>query len=137
MRGEMERPEYDAALTIELGGAGWGKVDVTALMDGSLGAQEGHRPLMIRTVRRLREAGLKTGALTNNWKSDRTAEEEVEHGKFTALFDAFVESSQTGLQKPDPAIYELALKELGGLPAEEVGSPCLPPLFSLIQPQFT
>lgn len=30
-----------------------------------------------------------------------------------ALFDAFVESSVTGLQKPDPKIYELALKELG------------------------
>ena len=89
MRNEMKRPEYDRALEAELAEAGWGEVDVTALMDGSLGAQEGHRPLMIRTIRRLREGGLLTGALTNNWASDPlpdAAEEALrvaEHEKFT------------------------------------------------------
>ena len=126
MRGAMARPEYDVALAAELEEAGFGEVDVGALMEGTFGAQGGHRPLMIRTIRRLREAGLLTGALTNNWASDplpdpaEQAAAEAEHAKFTSLFDAFVESSVTGLQKPDPAIYELALKELGGLPAAEV-----------------
>jgi putative hydrolase of the HAD superfamily len=126
MRNELKRPEYDRALEAELMSAGWGKVDVTALMDGSLGAQSGNRSLMIRTIRRLRDAGLLTGALTNNWASDPlpdAADEmmrQSEHAKFTALFDAFVESSVTGLQKPDPAIYCLALQELGGIPPSEV-----------------
>lgn len=72
----------DVALAAELASAGWGEVDVTMLMDSTFGAQAGedsfppspldwwwwwerahgaklhlhvgHRPLMIRAIRRLR-----------------------------------------------------------------------------------
>ena len=41
-------------------------------------------------------------------------------GEVMAHFDVIVESSRTGLRKPDPAIYELVCRELGVEPPEAV-----------------
>jgi hypothetical protein len=103
-------------------------LDVEALLDDVFGAQGGHRPLMIRALKRLRRkhGGLLIGALTNNWVAEPEVDEaaevarQAETAAFRALFDVFVESSVTGLQKPDPRIYQLALSQLGQLPAESV-----------------
>jgi putative hydrolase of the HAD superfamily len=35
-----------------------------------------------------------------------------------ALFDVVIDSSAVGMRKPDPAIYRLALQELGGVVPE-------------------
>jgi putative hydrolase of the HAD superfamily len=74
------------------------------------------RPLMTEALRRLRAHGLKTAALTNNWKSE--GESSDRHG-LRPLFDHFIESSVVGLRKPDPAIYRLAFAEMG-LPGEKI-----------------
>eukprot|EP01047_Picozoa_sp_COSAG01_P023206 COSAG01_NODE_1399_length_10465_cov_3.558267_3_plen_310_part_00 len=102
-------------------------LDVEALLDDVFGAQGGHRPLMIRALKRLRKhGGLLIGALTNNWVAEPEVDEvaeaarQAESAAFRALFDVFVESSVTGMQKPDPRIYQLALSQLGQLPAETV-----------------
>ena len=71
------------------------------------------RPAMLEALERLREHGLKTAALTNNWSSDG----QDRHG-LRPYFDVFVESSVVGLRKPDPRIYELALERIG-VAAEE------------------
>jgi putative hydrolase of the HAD superfamily len=119
MRSDISREQFVVDLSSELANAKQAPIHVGALLDEAFGAQGGHRPLMIRTIRRLREGGYMTGALTNNWAreplDDAAAEAAAaaEHAKFTALFDAFVESSVSGLQKPDPAIYQLAMSELG------------------------
>lgn len=69
------------------------------------------RPQMLEAIRRIRERGLRVGALTNNWKrSDTRATTLREH------FHVFIESSVVGLRKPDPRIYELACRELGVAP---------------------
>jgi putative hydrolase of the HAD superfamily len=34
------------------------------------------------------------------------------------LFDAVIDSSEVGMRKPDPAIFSLALRELGGVAPE-------------------
>ncbi|MGM0452392.1 MAG: HAD family hydrolase [Thermodesulfobacteriota bacterium] len=70
------------------------------------------RPPMIEAVRRLRRGGYRTAALTNNWL---VADGATSTGLavLKAEFDVFVESSQTGLAKPDPRIYEQVLSELG------------------------
>jgi epoxide hydrolase-like predicted phosphatase len=66
-------------------------------------------------VARLRERGLRVGALTNNW-----AREETEPGphRLRRHFDVMIESQAVGLRKPDPRIYQLACRELGVAPAE-------------------
>jgi putative hydrolase of the HAD superfamily len=71
---------------------------------------------VVECVRALRAAGLKTALVTNNafeirdrWRAMLPIAE---------LFDDVVDSSEVGVRKPDPAIYELALERLGGLAAE-------------------
>lgn len=76
------------------------------------------RPVMIEAIRRLRRAGFRVAALTNNWVMEGPLAEGMNLLK--AEFDVFVESSRTGLQKPDPKIYELTLQELGIRPEESV-----------------
>jgi putative hydrolase of the HAD superfamily len=73
------------------------------------------RPAMLEAVRRLRAAGLKVAALTNNW-----ATEDGAAGLLRPLFDVVIESAVVGLRKPDPRIYELACRELDVPPADAV-----------------
>ncbi len=75
----------------------------------------GPRPAMLEALKRLRECGLATAALTNNWKSDG----QDRHG-LRPYFDVFLESSVVGLRKPDPRIYELALERIGVVAEEAV-----------------
>ena len=65
---------------------------------------------MLRAVSAVRERGLGTAAVTNNWvqASGGTLGEDVR-----SHFDVFVESAVVGVHKPDPRIYELALGALG------------------------
>jgi putative hydrolase of the HAD superfamily len=75
------------------------------------------RPAMLTAIRTIRSAGLKVGALTNNWASDD------QFHKMDVLrpeFDVFIESAKVGLRKPDPKIYELACRAFGVKPAEVV-----------------
>jgi epoxide hydrolase-like predicted phosphatase len=68
---------------------------------------------MLDGVRAFRRAGARTALLSNSWGDalayDRALLEE--------LFDAWVISSEVGLRKPDPAVYELAAERLGLAPA--------------------
>ncbi len=73
------------------------------------------RPVMLEAIRRLRAAGFKVAALTNNWISDDEGTRVL-----GPWFDAFIESAVVGLRKPDPRIYDLACRTLGVAPAEAV-----------------
>ena len=60
----------------------------------------------------------KLGVITNN----RTAEqqEKLRFLELTSLVDALITSEGVGVLKPDPAIFEAALRQLGARPAETV-----------------
>lgn len=69
-----------------------------------------HWPVVHR-IRELRRDGFATGLLTNNvkefgsaWRASIPVDE---------IFDAVVDSSEVGLRKPDPRIYELTCEKLG------------------------
>lgn len=64
---------------------------------------------MIDGVRALRAAGTRTALLSNSWGDAAIYARAL----LEQLFDAWVISSEVGLRKPDPAIYELAAQRLG------------------------
>ena len=67
-------------------------------------------PEMIDAARAVRSAGYRTAILTNNvreWGSWRTLWDADN------LVDVVVDSSQVGLRKPNPAIFELTVGQLG------------------------
>jgi putative hydrolase of the HAD superfamily len=75
------------------------------------------RPGMVEAVRRCHER-LRTGLVTNNFIL--VDEEQSQHPEVIAEFDVVIESSKTGLRKPDPRIYELACQQLDVEPEEVV-----------------
>jgi len=64
---------------------------------------------MVAAVRKLRDAGLPLGLLSNNVAP---MERSGPLGELLGLFDAIVESSVEGVRKPEPEIYERALTRL-------------------------
>lgn len=73
------------------------------------------RPEMLQAIRRIRSAGLRTAAVTNNWIS-----EEQAFAPIAELFDLVVESARLGIRKPDPRIFTYACEQLGVAPSKTV-----------------
>ena len=89
-----------------------------------MAAESVPREAMLTAIRRIRDSGLRTAALTNNWsRADGPDESESSVDVTRALrarFDVFVESSVEGLRKPDPRIYELACTRLEVAPSDAI-----------------
>jgi len=76
----------------------------------SLG-QDHDRTIVVDTVRKVREHGVRTAIVTNNireygdaWRGMVPVDE---------LFDVIVDSCEEGIRKPDPRIFMIALERLG------------------------
>jgi putative hydrolase of the HAD superfamily len=122
-RGELSFVEFCAAFDAECVAAG-GTVDTADLM-AAIGAGFGPRPPMLRAVQIIRERGLKTGALTNNWARDGAPDpagvtDRPGLSDVVGLFDVVVESAVVGLRKPDPRIYRFACERLAVEPADVI-----------------
>ncbi len=74
-------------------------------------------PGVIFTLRELRSRGVATGLISNCTEDVALVWDE---SPMAPLFDVAIFSARAGCMKPDPAIYELALAELG-----RDGSECL------------
>jgi epoxide hydrolase-like predicted phosphatase len=103
--GALTAPEFELAFGALLG------VEHPRLLQRMFGGME-HDAAMIDGVRALRRPGLGIALLSNSigGSYDRELLEE--------LFDAWVISSEVGLRKPDPAIYELTAERLALQPAD-------------------
>jgi epoxide hydrolase-like predicted phosphatase len=75
---------------------------------------------MLAALRAIRAHGLRTAALTNNWRADDGATMGDRQAGLFDLFDVVVESAVEGLRKPDPRIYELTCARVGVAPDEAV-----------------
>jgi len=107
-RGELTLSDFHAELEGEAAAEGF-TLDGARLM-AMVASGFGARPAMARAIGRIRDAGLRTAALTNNWpRSDDGAPSINGNG---LGFDVIVESAVVGLRKPDPRIYELVLTRL-------------------------
>jgi putative hydrolase of the HAD superfamily len=102
----LERSEYDHAAfdeafareSLALGHEVRGR-DVLPLLSGQI------RPEMVEALRRI-SARLKTGCITNNFKSmSASPMGGLYKGEIMGLFHHVIESAKAGLRKPDPRIY--------------------------------
>ncbi len=109
-RGEITLEEFATAFEAECMAAG-GEVragDMFEVLRGSGSAC----PEMLTAIGKIKDAGLKTAALTNNWVADDGVGMQDRVPVLGGLFDTIIESSIVGLRKPDPAIYELVCAQL-------------------------
>jgi epoxide hydrolase-like predicted phosphatase len=74
------------------------------------------REAMVSRTRTLRAEGYATALVTNNAREFGVAWRAVL--PLDELFDAVIDSSEVGVRKPDPAIFQHALDGLGGVAAE-------------------
>jgi epoxide hydrolase-like predicted phosphatase len=112
-RGELALVEARAAI-IALGAQRGIDLDPLRVLARMSAGGATRAPLVART-RALRDEGYKTALVTNNarefgasWRPLLPLDE---------LFDAVIDSSEIGVRKPNPAIFERALTEVGGVPA--------------------
>ena len=112
-RGELSMLEFYAAFDAEMAALGL-TVSGAAIMQ-RLADSTAIRPAAVQAIRKLRAAGRKVAALTNNWANDdQGSKMEI----LRQEFDVFIESTRVGLRKPDPRIYQLACSELGVAPPQ-------------------
>lgn len=110
-KGEIEVPHFEQHLAQALGERMGRPVEADGLVDRMLGYFR-HSPDMIALVRRAKERGIRTALLSNSWGMNYPED------LFDGMFDVLAISGQLGMRKPDPGIYEYALREIG-LPASQ------------------
>lgn len=76
-------------------------------------------PNLRETLLALRARSLKLGIISNTVVPGELLDEHLEQAGVLDLFTARIYTSQTGLRKPSRGIFELALRELGGVPPAE------------------
>jgi epoxide hydrolase-like predicted phosphatase len=116
-RGELSLDEFAEAFDVECAAAG-GRV-VTRELLAELATGAGPRAPMVTAIGTIRSRGLRTAALTNNWRGPDDDDLE-RRGGLDGLFDVVVESAVEGLRKPDVRIYELTLARLDVTAGEAV-----------------
>jgi putative hydrolase of the HAD superfamily len=70
-------------------------------------------PVMAAAVRAARDAGIRTGLVSNSWGTRR-----YDRALLAEVFDAVVISGEVGMRKPSPQIYHLAAERIGLAPPE-------------------
>ena len=76
----------------------------------------GARSEVVEFAKQLKASGMPTALLTNNAVEFREAWSRTV--PVDELFHHVIDSSEVGMRKPDPKIFELALERLGGVAAE-------------------
>lgn len=121
-RSELTEEEFDEAFAAETRAAGH---EVRGRELGKMMKLE-FRPAMIEAHRRIVEAGLKTGCITNNMPTSgakdwaRDAAERDWASEIMGRFEHVIESSKAGVSKPDPKIYQMMLDALAIAPEEAI-----------------
>lgn len=107
--GKIPQREYEVIIGRLLG------VDDHHLLTRALGGLR-PRPAVLDLVAQARGAGIRTGCLSNSWGDGEY--DPYDGWDLDAMFDAVVISGETGMRKPDQAIYQLTADKLGVPSAE-------------------
>jgi epoxide hydrolase-like predicted phosphatase len=116
-RGELDLDTFAVAFDAECAAAG-GAIETADLL-AAIHTGAGPRDEMVAAITRIRDHGLATAALTNNWP-DPEGDGVARRTGLGGLFDVVVESAIEGLRKPDVRIYELTCARLAVTPSEAV-----------------
>jgi putative hydrolase of the HAD superfamily len=106
-KGEVGDAEFERAFAARLGEG----IEPEGLI-GRLFAGLEPETAMLDLVRSAREAGVRTGLISNSWGTGIYDRAPLE------IFDATVISGDVGLHKPQPEIYELGAERIGVAPAD-------------------
>ncbi len=82
-------------------------VQAPALIDRLFAGSRPEEP-MLDAVLRARQAGIRTGLVSNSWGTRR-----YDRAMLSQLFDGVVISGEVGIRKPAPEIYELGAERIG------------------------
>ena len=110
-RGEMTMEDYGTEVRGELAAVGIDMDPFDVLR--RVGSGGIIRDDVVDHVRRVREAGHPTALVTNNIAEIRELWQALL--PLDELFGAVIDSSEVGVRKPDPKIFELALDAIGGV----------------------
>jgi putative hydrolase of the HAD superfamily len=99
--GEDFAPRFGALLGVE------DTTDLTQRLFAGVGPDEP----MVEAVRRVKQAGIRTGLISNSW-GDRGQYQDLD------IFDGVVISGDVGLNKPDPEIFLLGAERVGVSPEQ-------------------
>jgi putative hydrolase of the HAD superfamily len=119
-RGEIDVDEFARLFEAEAAEVGHclpGREVIDIVRTTSASTRATARPAMLAAVQRCRDLGVRLALITNNI---RPLSENPASAWLTDYFEVIVESCVTGVRKPEPKIYELALTELGVAPARAV-----------------
>lgn len=132
-RAEIDRRTFDVlfeAEAEELGHSLEGRA-VLAVLSGSI------RPAMVTALDLLKAEGFRLACITNNVSAGhgagmaRSGDSKNAYEQVFARFEHVIESSKTGLRKPDPRIYLMMCEQLGLEPEQciyldDLGINCKP-----------
>ena len=111
-RGELDLAAVREHILDEARSAGY-ELDLFEVLGAMAGSVV--RDDMVERTRRLKQDGYRTAMITNNiaefreyWRAMLPLDD---------LFDVVIDSSEVGMRKPDPRIFELVLDQLGGIEA--------------------
>lgn len=114
-RAEIDAARFDALFAEEAAVLGHDirGGDVLKLLSGDI------RPRMVAALDHIKANGLTMGCITNNVPAGKgagmagTAEKAEAIAAIMARFDHVIESSKSGIRKPDPRIYQLMCETIG------------------------
>jgi epoxide hydrolase-like predicted phosphatase len=104
--GRVGEPEFERRFAPMLGVPDAGLVE-------RMFAGSGPDERMLGAVKAARDAGVKTGLISNSWGVDRYPQELMDD-----LFDGVVISGIVGIRKPAPEIYAMGAEAVGLAPSE-------------------
>jgi putative hydrolase of the HAD superfamily len=110
-KGELDAHEFEPLFAERIGVKG----DRVEGLVERLFAGVGPEDEMLGAVKRAREAGIKTGLISNSWGGSGI---HYEGTPLQELFDAVVISGDVGMHKPEPEIFRLGAEKIG-VPPEE------------------
>ena len=111
-RGECTIVEFEQALAARLRCRDGATVPAEGLLERMFAASTHCHP-MHQAVYAIRQAGLRTGLLSNSW-----GDSDYPRHLFPGMFDAVVISAEVGMRKPEERIFRHAAKMIGLPPAE-------------------